>query len=83
MTLITKATAEAARLFFLKHSSYCKFSLPIYFDFEPLLSSIQTALRTKQNGINDIGYKKLVIMKMLTIHCKQIRMVSIHGDPLN
>lgn len=58
MTLITKATAEAARLFFLKHSSYCKFSLPIYFDFEPLLSSIQTALRTKQNGINDIGYKK-------------------------
>lgn len=57
MTLITEMTAQDARDFFLKHDSYCGFSLPIYFDFEPLLETVSDALEQKQNGINDIGYK--------------------------
>lgn len=58
MTLITEMTAESARSFFLKHKSYCSFALPAYFDFAPLLLAVKNALEQKQNGINDIGYKK-------------------------
>ncbi|EQA1631572.1 TPA: RNA-directed DNA polymerase [Escherichia coli] len=58
MALITEMTAEDARKFFLKHNSYCSFSLPVYFDFAPLLQAVSDALYQKQNGINDIGYKK-------------------------
>ncbi len=58
MTLITAMTAESARSFFLKHKSYCSFALPAYFDFAPLLLAVKNALEQKQNGINDIGYKK-------------------------
>ncbi|NYY75379.1 hypothetical protein DMI60_20205 [Escherichia coli] len=43
---------------FLKHKSYCSFALPAYFDFAPLLLAVKNALEQKQNGINDIGYKK-------------------------
>lgn len=57
MTLITEMTAEDARVFFLKHNSYCSFPLPIYFDFEPLLEAVSDALEQKQNGISDIGYR--------------------------
>lgn len=58
MTLITEMAAEDARDFFLKHNSYCSFPLPVYFDFSPLLHAVSDALDQKQNGINDIGYKK-------------------------
>ena len=58
MTLITAMTAESARSFLLKHKSYCSFALPAYFDFAPLLLAVKNALEQKQNGINDIGYKK-------------------------
>jgi hypothetical protein len=58
MTLITEMAAEDARDFFLKHNSYCSFPLPIYFDFSPLLHAVSDALDQKQNGINDIGYRK-------------------------
>lgn len=58
MTLLTEMAAEEARNFFLKHNSYCSFPLPIYFDFAPLLNAVSDALAQKQNGINDIGYKK-------------------------
>ncbi|MCW1833085.1 RNA-directed DNA polymerase [Pantoea ananatis] len=57
MTLITDMTANDARDYFLKNNSYCSFSLPIYFNFEPLLKAISDALNQKNNGINDIGYK--------------------------
>ncbi|WP_372379447.1 RNA-directed DNA polymerase [Vibrio natriegens] len=58
MALITEMTAQDARDFFLKDTSYCNFPLPIYFNFEPLLEAVSDALDRKQNGINDIGYKK-------------------------
>lgn len=58
MTLITAMTAEEAKGFFLKHESYCSFSLPVYFDFAPLLDAVSNSLEAKQNGISDIGYKK-------------------------
>jgi len=58
MKLITDMTAEEARGFFLKHESYCSFSLPIYFDFEPLLEAVSDSLEAKQSGISDIGYRK-------------------------
>lgn len=57
MTLITEMVAEDARNFFLKHSSYCSFNLPPYFNFQPLLHEVNGALELKRNGINDIGYK--------------------------
>ena len=57
MVLITDMTAEEAKGFFLKHESYCSFSLPVYFDFEPLLDAVSNSLEAKQNGISDIGYK--------------------------
>lgn len=57
MKLITEMTAEVARGFFLKHSSYCSFQLPIYFDFGPLLQNISAEIIKKPNGISDIGYK--------------------------
>ncbi|WP_340621716.1 RNA-directed DNA polymerase [Xenorhabdus siamensis] len=56
--LITGMTAACARNFFLKHNSYCSSTLPIYFDFAPLLEAVSDALNQKKNGINDIGYKK-------------------------
>lgn len=58
MALITEMTAQDARDFFLKDTSYCNFPLPIYFNFEPLLEAVSDALDRKKNGINDIGYKK-------------------------
>ena len=57
MTLITEMTASEARDFFLKHTSYCGFPLPVYFNFQNLLKNVSNALNKKQNGINDIGYK--------------------------
>lgn len=57
MALIIEMTAENAREFFLKHSSYCSFPLPVYFDFEPLLKAVSDALNLKPHGISDIGYK--------------------------
>lgn len=61
MTLITEMTAEEAKDFLLKHTSYCNFQLPVYFDFNPLLIAISKSLELKKNGISDIGYKKACI----------------------
>ncbi|HCH0926090.1 TPA: RNA-directed DNA polymerase [Vibrio parahaemolyticus] len=58
MTLITEMTAQDARDFLLKDSSYCNFPLPIYFNFESLLESVSDELERKPNGISDIGYSR-------------------------
>ncbi|PSV03813.1 reverse transcriptase [Photobacterium leiognathi subsp. mandapamensis] len=50
-------TAEEAKAFFLKNESYCSFSLPVYFNFAPLLNAISNSLEAKPNGISDIGYR--------------------------
>ncbi|WP_444888281.1 RNA-directed DNA polymerase [Microbulbifer sp. JMSA008] len=58
MKLITTMSAEEARSFFLKHESYCNFSLPPYFDFQPILEVVKDGLSGIQNGLSDIGLKK-------------------------
>lgn len=58
MKLITEMTSGEAKRFFLKHESYCSFSLPVYFNFSPLLDAVNVSLEKKQNGISDIGYKR-------------------------
>ena len=58
MKLITEMTSGEAKRFFLKHEGFCSFSLPVYFDFSPLLDAVNESLEKKQNGISDIGYKK-------------------------
>ncbi|MGR5554633.1 RNA-directed DNA polymerase [Vibrio alfacsensis] len=57
MTIITQMSHKDARDFFLKHTSYCGFNLPPYFNFDPLLQSIDSHLSTKPNGLKDLGLK--------------------------
>ena len=57
MKLITEMSANEAQNFFLKHKSYCNFPLPPYFNFNPLLSAVQSIFKAKRNGLSDIGGK--------------------------